>query len=194
MKIYLIRHGQTTGDIEDRYGGDYDDHLTEGGRNQARDLASKLEGLGIEVIFHSPRFRAIETAEICANHLDLNTRVVEDLRERNNYGVLTGMIKSEAKERFPDEVEKLNTYKYHDVMDSEDYEHFRERVVRAFENLLTLDYRTIAVISHGGPIGCVVDEVLKVGSITSLNDCAILEIVNAAKGLKLVSMDGAELE
>ena len=31
MKIYLIRHGETTSDIEDRFGGDYDDHLTSHG-------------------------------------------------------------------------------------------------------------------------------------------------------------------
>lgn len=28
MKIFLIRYGETTGDVEDRYGGWYDDHLT----------------------------------------------------------------------------------------------------------------------------------------------------------------------
>lgn len=35
MKIYLIRHGQTTGDVEDRYGGAYDDELTDKGKNEA---------------------------------------------------------------------------------------------------------------------------------------------------------------
>ena len=49
MKIYLIRHGQTTGDLEDRYGGDYDDHLTEEGEQQAKRLAEKLASSGIEI-------------------------------------------------------------------------------------------------------------------------------------------------
>lgn len=44
MKIFLCRHGQTTGDIEDRYGGDYDDHLTDLGKTQAEELANKLQG------------------------------------------------------------------------------------------------------------------------------------------------------
>ena len=55
MKIYLIRHGQTTGDLEDRYGGDYDDHLTEAGRKQSQRLAGKLASSGIEIIFCSPK-------------------------------------------------------------------------------------------------------------------------------------------
>ena len=44
MKIYLIRHGQTTGDIEDRFGGDYDDHLTRLGKSQSQNLAKKKPG------------------------------------------------------------------------------------------------------------------------------------------------------
>lgn len=31
MKIFLIRHGQTTGDIEGLYGGTYDDRLSKKG-------------------------------------------------------------------------------------------------------------------------------------------------------------------
>jgi broad specificity phosphatase PhoE len=50
MKIYIIRHGETTSDIENRYGGDYDDHLTEKGVNQAKDLSAKLADCGIQII------------------------------------------------------------------------------------------------------------------------------------------------
>ena len=42
MKIYLIRHGETTGDIENRYGGDFEDHLSEKGTKQSHELAKKL--------------------------------------------------------------------------------------------------------------------------------------------------------
>jgi len=63
MKIYLIRHGETTGDIEERFGGDYDDHLTQKGKAQAQNLAEQLQNKGIEKIFVSPKIRARETAE-----------------------------------------------------------------------------------------------------------------------------------
>lgn len=49
MKIYLIRHGETTGDIEGRFGGDYDDHLTEQGKQQATTLGEQLKAAEIEV-------------------------------------------------------------------------------------------------------------------------------------------------
>ncbi|MBI4020340.1 MAG: histidine phosphatase family protein [Candidatus Aenigmarchaeota archaeon] len=51
MKIYLIRHGETTGDVEDRYGGDYDDHLTRKGKQQSINLSRRLSNKDVEIIF-----------------------------------------------------------------------------------------------------------------------------------------------
>lgn len=64
MKIYLIRHGESTGDIEKRYGGSYDDHLTEKGRQQIQETTEKLLGKNIEFIFSSTLVRAKEAAKI----------------------------------------------------------------------------------------------------------------------------------
>jgi len=196
MKIYIIRHGETTGDVEDRYGGDYDDHLTNKGKQQSRELADKLKGKGIEIIYHSPRIRATETAQIVARNLGLKTKAVQDLRERNAYGVLTGLTKTEALEKYPGEVTELKKDKLnHKVKNSENYSHFKERVTKAFEEVTSNDkYSTIAIITHGGPTSCIAREVLKVGEFKQLGDCAILEIDKTNGQYKLVSMDGAELE
>jgi broad specificity phosphatase PhoE len=196
MKIYLIRHGRTTGDDEDRYGGDYDDHLTEKGKQQSQGLADKLKGKGIEIIYHSSRIRATETSQILSKNLGLELKVVPDLRERNHYGVLTGLVKSEAKEKYPSEVQKLaDNPLHHHVEESEAYSPFKERVTKAFVEVTSDDaYSTIAIISHGGPIKCIIREVLKAGELKDLNDCAILEIDRIDGRYKLVSMDGAELE
>ena len=51
MKIYLIRYGQTTGDVEDRYGGAYDDELSDKGKIQAEELANKIDNSGIQILF-----------------------------------------------------------------------------------------------------------------------------------------------
>lgn len=69
MKIYIVRHGQTTGDLEDRYGGDYDDHLTEEGEKQAMVLTDKLKDEGIQITMCSPLIRAQETAKILQNSI-----------------------------------------------------------------------------------------------------------------------------
>jgi len=194
MIIYLIRHGETTGDIEDRYGGDYDDNLSLKGIKESKDLAKKLKKKSIQFIYVSPRVRAIETASIVNKVLNVRLSIFDDLRERNNYGILTGLIKSEAKKRYPEEVEELEKGHHHKVKNSENYERFKKRIVSAFKRITRDDkYSTIAIITHGGPIRCIVRDVLKKGELEeNLKDCAILTI-NKEKGkLSLLKLDGAK--
>ena len=61
MKIYLIRHGQTTGDVEDRYGGAYDDDNKRW--QDSTELGDKLM-IRYSGPFCSPLKRAQQTAEI----------------------------------------------------------------------------------------------------------------------------------
>jgi broad specificity phosphatase PhoE len=63
MKIFLIRHGETTGDIEDRFGGDYDDHLTEKGRAQSQELAKGLPEADIRMMKYSRHFPMLDEPE-----------------------------------------------------------------------------------------------------------------------------------
>jgi len=196
MKIYIIRHGETTSDVEKRYGGDYDDHLTEKGMNQSRQLADKLRGKGIQIIYHSSRIRATETAHILGNVLGAELKAVDDIRERNNYGILTGMLKSEALKKYPEEAEKLMADNlHHNVKGSENYESFKRRIMSAFGGILSDDsHETIAIISHSGPISCFVREYLKLGEFKHIGDCGFLEIEKNNKRLSIISLDNASLE
>jgi broad specificity phosphatase PhoE len=192
MKIYLIRHGQTTGDIDDRYGGNYDDHLTDLGRSQAEELAKKLVGRDIEVVFASPLVRAQETAEILSDKLGAEVETVEGLRERNWYGILTGMVKAEAKEKYPDEVAKLSDY-HLTASEGEEYVDFVERFSLAWRQILESGHETLAIVTHGsGPIKYVFRELLGESDIKA-GDCgfAILEV--ADDKTLLIETDGIEV-
>ena len=194
MKIYLIRHGETTGDIEDRFGGDYDDHLTKKGITQAQELAKQLKDKKIEIIFVSPKIRARETAKEVQKVLNVPVEVVDDLRERNNYGVLTGLTKAEAKEKHPIDFEKVSKDKtYHNVSNSESYEKIKERAIKVFNKIFSKNYKTIAIISHGGIISTYVREVLAEGKNIKLGDCAILEIIKDNQKLTLNCLVTAEI-
>lgn len=192
MKIYLIRHGETTGDLEDRYGGDYDDHLTDRGKQQAFELSEKLRDKKLDMIFHSPRIRAVETAEIVEQNIDVPKKVVKNLRERNCYGILTGMVKSEAAEQHPHEVEKLQRDKLnHDVECSENYEAFIERVTNVFDDeILPCGLNSIAIITHGGVISCFIKEYLQIGECASIADCGMLEILTNGEDIIIKKEDG----
>lgn len=192
MKMYLCRHGETTGDVEGVYGGDYDDNLTEKGREQSRRLAEKLMERGIEAIYHSPEARAAETAKITADKLKVPAFAMENLRERNNYGVLAGMKKAEAPEKFPGEVKKLESgSESHGVSGSEEYAEFKERVMRTFNAIMNEQEGAFAVITHAGPIKLLLKELAE-EKIASVGDCAVAELEKTGEHYRVISLDGME--
>lgn len=195
MKIFIIRHGESTSDVENRYGGDYDDHLTEKGVEQAAEMSDKLIKTGIEFVFSSSKLRARETANILKNVLNCNIEIVDDLRERNRYGILTGMEKTEALNKYPKLVSQV--VDGHNTIDgAENYEEFTGRIKGAFEEVLkkSNNFNFIAIISHGGPIKCIIEDVLKLGKLGVLADCAIIELEKNNTDFRVLNLDGVSLE
>ena len=191
MKIYLIRHGQTTGDVEDRYGGAYDDELTDKGKILAQELANKLSDSGIQILFSSPLKRAQETAEILKTNLNCDIKIIEDLRERNKNGILTGMTKDEAKAKYPELVEKLKDYKSQ-IEGAESQNDFAERIKKAFmEVISTTNYSTMGIVTHGGPIRVVFRELLKDREI-DIADCAYAVLDKEGQKFTIEKLDGIE--
>jgi 2,3-bisphosphoglycerate-dependent phosphoglycerate mutase len=149
MKILFVRHGESVDDIEDRYGGSADFDLTEKGRDQVSESAKKISSLGekFEIILSSPLKRAYQSAEIISNEIGIEIEVFEYLKERNLNGVLTGLVRSEAKEKYPDLVEIHNRWEY--VDGSERTEDFNNRVKNAIKYLLEMKYDSLIAVTHG---------------------------------------------
>ncbi|QQG41294.1 MAG: histidine phosphatase family protein [Candidatus Woesebacteria bacterium] len=191
MKIYLIRHGQTTGDVENRYGGSYDDDLSNEGEVQAQELADKLSNSGIQSIFCSPLKRAQQTAGIINAKLNCDIKTIEDLKERNQNGILSGMIRDEAKTKYPELVEQVKDYK-NTIEGAESYENFVERIKKIFTEIAgSANYSTIGIVTHGGPIRVIFREILKDREI-DIADCAYAVIDKEEQKLILEKLDGIE--
>ena len=191
MNIFLVRHGQTTGDVKNRYGGDYDDHLTELGKQQSAGVAKKLASTGIEIIYSSPKIRAQETAQIIKEALPKPLVIRPDFRERNRYGVLTGLTKSEAAQKFPEQVALLAD-EHATLEQGEDYESFGRRIEKALKEVAAGKYQTVAVITHGGPIRYIFREILKQGEI-EIGDCAYAKIESKNGAYTLRDLDGISI-
>jgi len=180
MKIYLIRHGESTSDVDNLFGGWYDDHLTVKGWEQARELAKKLEEENqtekFQALFCSPFLRAKETAKIVVDKLKLPVKVIEDLKERNNYGFLTGKNKDWAGKKYPETVQKLQDYN-HSIKGSENYTDFKKRVVKSFREIITENKQlSKIIITHGGVIKCLLREIYRKKNVKDLPDCGIIEV------------------
>ena len=90
MRLFAARHGQTQWNVENRICGTTDLPLTEEGWHQARALAEKAEGFGLDLIVCSPMLRARQTASAVAERL--NVPIIADARlTEQDYGIFEGM-------------------------------------------------------------------------------------------------------
>ncbi|MBT4023215.1 histidine phosphatase family protein [archaeon] len=192
MDIYIIRHGQTTGDLEDRYGGEYDDALTELGQSQSFELAKKLLSKDIIKIYHSPKIRAKQTAQIISKTLESPLEEIQDIKERNSYGILSGLTRTKAEEKYPKEVAKLTTYFEHGVSGSETYEDFKYRILKALLSIIEKNHENIAIVTHGGPVSCFAREYLGLGEAKILGDCCYLRLQKVNVKLVVKELDNCK--
>ena len=84
MRLYLARHGESTGNAERLIFGQRDYPLTEKGRAQACALGRSLEGARIERVVASPLIRALETARLARPNAAIETdaRLMEQFMGR----------------------------------------------------------------------------------------------------------------
>ena len=82
MKLYFVRHGESTANLLWEFSNSGLKHpLTEKGVEQARAVARSLCGVGVEHIYSSPILRAVQTAQILAEGLRAPLAITEALRE-----------------------------------------------------------------------------------------------------------------
>jgi 2,3-bisphosphoglycerate-dependent phosphoglycerate mutase len=106
-KLVLIRHGESTWNLEDRFGGWADVDLTDTGIAQAKNAGKLLKEAGYEfdIAYTSVLKRAIRTLWLVLDEMDRTWLPVMKhwrLNERH-YGALQGLSKSEMTKKFGDE-------------------------------------------------------------------------------------------
>lgn len=168
MKLLLIRHGATPGNLEKRYVGRTDESLTQESLETLGKEAKKIRELAGKpaAIITSPMKRCLETAETLFPEHDYPRVQVEDLSECDfgkfeykNYLELSGdmeyqhFIDTMGAEGFPG---------------GESMETFKARTVKAFrENLARLSLetedpdKTLVFVVHGGTIMAVMEALAK---------------------------------
>jgi 2,3-bisphosphoglycerate-dependent phosphoglycerate mutase len=103
-KLVLVRHGQSTWNLENRFTGWTDVGLTDLGRQEAHEAGKLLRegGYGFDVAYTSVLRRAIQTLWIVLEEMNLEwipeTKAWQ-LNERH-YGALQGLNKAETAEKF----------------------------------------------------------------------------------------------
>lgn len=152
MELIVIRHGQSVADIEGRHEGRADFPLTDLGREQASRMARWVaRECPPAVIWASPLKRAAEVARLLGAETGAPVHLHPGLMEFNN-GALAGLLKSEARDKFP--MPPRGRKLHERIPEGESEIEFRARVEAAFSEIVhqtTPDAR-IALVAHGGTI------------------------------------------
>ncbi|MCR4921674.1 MAG: histidine phosphatase family protein [Bacteroidaceae bacterium] len=106
--LYIVRHGETTDNVEKIMQGQQHGTLTPAGIAQIEELAVSLSDTHFDAIVSSDLRRAYDSAQILARHLHLPVLTTTLLRERD-WGDFTGLYIPDIKcMPLPDNVEKMN--------------------------------------------------------------------------------------
>jgi probable phosphoglycerate mutase len=152
-RVLLIRHGQSEGNAERRFGGHTPTPLSPLGRRQAEATARALKLESITAIYSSDLLRAVETAAPLAAALNLEVRQSDAFRERS-VGHMENLTFEEAAQKFPDEYAALLRRDFEHVLSGgESYRQLLDRAAHALDRAIA-DNRggTIAIFSHTGTI------------------------------------------
>ncbi len=157
MRILLIRHGQTQGNVNGRIQGP-DDDLTDLGREQAHLLAAHVSATyEIDHLVASSLARARETAEIIASRTRHTISLEPRFAEINN-GTAIGMLWSDWRLANPELAAVWSWDVRHADAAWGGGESGRDvclRVFAAWDEIVDAHNgsgKTVAIVSHGGPI------------------------------------------
>jgi broad specificity phosphatase PhoE len=151
--VLLIRHGQSEGNAERRFGGHTATPLSPRGRRQAQATARALKDEELTAIYSSDLARAVETAEPLAKITGLPVNSTAAFRERS-VGVMEGLTFEVAAQQHPEQYQALLRRDFEHVLTGG--EGYRQLLDRAWQKLDELIEENqggkIAVFSHTGTI------------------------------------------
>lgn len=152
-RLYLVRHGQSAGNAEGRFGGHGPTPLSSLGRLQAEATAELLHSEGISAIYSSDLDRALQTAGFLGSRTGIPVNPTKAFRERH-VGVLEGLTFDESRKNHPDDYYALvNRNVQHVITDGESYQQLLGRVTHELWKVLKCHQGgRIAIYSHTGAI------------------------------------------
>ena len=151
--VLLIRHGQSQGNAEGRFGGHSDTRLSPRGLSQALRTAQALTSEPLSAIYCSDLARAIETASPLAKLAGLQLQTTDALRERS-VGVMEGLTFEEAAAQHPEQYAALLRRDFeHVLLGGESYRQTLDRASRKLDEAIE-KYKggRIAIFTHTGTI------------------------------------------
>ncbi|MEZ5672465.1 MAG: histidine phosphatase family protein [Thiotrichaceae bacterium] len=162
-KLIVIRHGETTWNLDGRYQGHADSPLTERGIAQAEAVGKRMKKQPFDVLYSSDLTRAYRTAQCIAIEAGQEIKIDTQLRERN-LGIFQGMCKGEFVQQHPEIYAKYQANLLDYVIpQGESFRQCYQRSIQCFEILAQRHTgATVVAVTHGGILANLLKHVLNI--------------------------------
>ena len=149
MKIYMVRHGESEGNLNLSVQSNTEP-LTETGIKQAKTVAKRLKTIDIDVVVSSTAVRAVQTAKEIVNELGVPHIKTELMVERRHPSRFLGKPRSIAEFRKYELLRKenLNNPNWR-FEDGENFFDVLDRVKKSKKFIEEMSEKHIVVVSHG---------------------------------------------
>lgn len=161
MLVYLVRHGESVWNSQQRIQGQADPALSIRGRRQAQAVARRLRRVAADRLIASPLRRARQTAEAIARAKRCRVEMQPALAEIA-LGEWEGLTPTMVDRRYRGGYQRwLAAPSTTRVPGAEAIGAFRRRVVRAFDRLIEQSNgaQSLCVVTHGGVITAILADV-----------------------------------
>ena len=149
-KIIIVRHCQAEGNLKRFFQGSIDTDITELGEKQIEKVAELLSGEPIEVMYSSPKKRAMKTAEGINIYHKLPIKTDDEIVEIDA-GDWEGVLLTDIEKIYPEQMDnwRNDPAKFH-APDGESMAEVYERVKKALLRIVSENKdKTICIVSHG---------------------------------------------
>ncbi|MCK4520205.1 MAG: histidine phosphatase family protein [Candidatus Omnitrophica bacterium] len=162
VKMLLIRHGETDYTLTGRYCGFSNPSLNRKGIQQSERLAIRLKEAGVDKIYSSDLKRAYESAKIIFKNNSIEK--IADFREMN-FGLFEELKYEEIIKVYPKLYrEWIDNPMRVKIPGGEGLVELEKRVKEGLSFISSQNAgKTIALVSHGGPIRIILCQALKLG-------------------------------
>ena len=162
MHIYIVRHGQSLGNLKGGFAGRTDYPLSDLGHKQARMTADYLKSTHIDAVLASPLSRAMQTAASIAEDRGLTVLPRPEFMEMN-FGDWEGMSLDAVEEQYNGAITEWKTAMYKTVCPGgESTVECFDRAVGALHTAAkAFDGKDICIVTHGAIIKCLLCHLTK---------------------------------
>ena len=187
LRLLIIRHGQTSWNLEGRNQGHADIELDETGLQQAKEFANALKEENVDTIYSSDMKRTMATAKALSKSIKVPVLQDKRLRERD-YGEWEGKTHEEIEIEDP---ENLHAYRLDPTLRSSGgaetgIDVFARVGYFLVDLLREKQDGTVVIVTHGGAgsalIAALIHGTPATASCFRLTNCGITEVTIDSRG------------